>query len=68
MNGKIFKITRIEGEYAYLTPIDGGDDIFIAVYLLPLGIDIGTLLVCEDFSFSIYNGYLKVKNNRRYDG
>jgi hypothetical protein len=56
MNGKIFKITRIEGEYAYLTPIDGGYDIFIAVYLLPLGIDIGTLLVCEDFSFSIYNG------------
>ena len=56
MEAKDYIVVKIEGEYAYLTPIDGGDDIFIAVYLLPLGIDIGTLLVCEDFSFSIYNG------------
>ena len=56
MDGKIFKVTRIEGEYAYLTPRDGGEEIFIAVYLLPLGIDVGMLLVCESFSFSIYEG------------
>lgn len=56
MDGKIFRVTRIEGEYAYLTPSVGGDEIFIAVYLLPLGTDIGTLLVCESFSFSIYEG------------
>ena len=56
MDGKIFKVTRIESEYAYLTPQDGGDEIFIAVYLLPLGIDVGMLLVCESFSFSIYEG------------
>lgn len=54
MEGKIFKLTKIEGEYAYLTPIDGGDDVFIALALLPMGADIGTVLVCESFQFSIY--------------
>ena len=54
MEGKIFKLTKIEGEYAYLTPIDGGDDVFIALALLPIGADIGTVLVCESFQFSIY--------------
>ena len=56
MDGKIFRVTRIDGEYAYLTPLDGGDEVFIAIYLLPLGADIGTLLICESFSFSIYEG------------
>ena len=56
MPQKIFKLTRIEGEYAYLSPIDGGDELFIAIALLPYGSDIGMLLVCEDFSFSIYEG------------
>ena len=56
MSKKIFKLTRIEGEYAYISPIDGGDELFIAIALLPYGSDIGMLLVCEDFSFSIYEG------------
>ena len=56
MDGKIFTLTRIEGEYAYLAPIDGGEEVFIAIALLPLGIDIGTRLICESFSFSIYEG------------
>ena len=56
MSKKIFKLTRIEGEYAYLSPIDGGDELFIAIALLPYGSDIGMLLVCENFSFSIYEG------------
>ena len=54
MDGKIFRLTRIEGEYAYLAPIDGGEEIFIAIYLLPPCIDVGTLLICESFSFSLY--------------
>ena len=54
MDGKIFKLTRIEGEYAYLTPIDSGDDVFIALALLPVGADVGTMLICESFQFSIY--------------
>ena len=56
MDGKIFRLARIEGEYAYLTPIDAGEDIFIALALLPPGVDIGTLLICESFSFSVYEG------------
>lgn len=51
MEGIKFRLTKIEGEYAYLSPIDGGDDIFIALALLPLGADIGSMLVCENFSF-----------------
>ena len=53
MDGKTFKLTKIEGEYAYLTPIDGGDDVFIAMALLPPGADLGSMLVCESFSFSL---------------
>lgn len=53
MDGQIFTLTKIEGEYAYLTPIDGGEDIFIAMALLPMGADLGTKLVCESFQFSI---------------
>lgn len=53
MNGKIFKLTRIEGEYAYLSPLDGGEDVFIALALLPLGADIGSMLKCENFSFEL---------------
>ena len=53
MEGKTFKLTKIEGEYAYLTPTDGGDDVFIALALLPLGADIGSMLICECFHFTI---------------
>ena len=53
MNGMKFLLTRIEGEYAYLSPIDGGDEIFIALALLPLGADIGSMLECKDFSFEL---------------
>ena len=53
MDGKTFKVTKIEGEYAYLTPTDGGEDIFIAMALLPMGADVGTMLVCENFQFNI---------------
>ena len=36
MEGKIFKLTKIEGEYAYLTPTDGGDD-FGGMHSSPMG-------------------------------
>lgn len=54
MDGQVFKVTRIEGEYAYLSPVGGGDEVFIAIYLLPPGADIGTTVICESFSFNIY--------------
>ena len=55
MGDKIFKLTRIEGEYAYLRPTDGGeeDEIFVAMFLLPLGADVGSLLKMENFEFSL---------------
>ena len=59
MDGQIFRINRIEGEYAYISPINGGEEVFIAVALLPLGIDVGMLVVCENFSFTIYEGWVK---------
>jgi hypothetical protein len=53
MDTQLFKITRIEGEYAYLAPVMGGEEIFIALALLPLGADIGQLLAYENFEFRI---------------
>ena len=53
MEGKIFRLTKIEGEYAYLSPLEVGEDVFIALALLPLGADIGSVLVCESFSFTV---------------
>ena len=35
-----YKVTKIEGEYATLTDINTGDELFIALFLLPDGIDI----------------------------
>lgn len=50
-----FKITKIEGEYAYLqnqsAPLE--DELFIALALLPAGADIGSLLSYENFEFSL---------------
>ena len=53
MDGMKFTLTRIEGEYAYLSPVDGGDDVFIALALLPQESDIGSTLECKDFSFEL---------------
>ena len=52
MEAKIYKITRIEGEYAYLQD-EGGEELFIAMALLPFGVDIGTKLKYENFEFEI---------------
>jgi hypothetical protein len=55
MEPKDYIVTRIEGEYAYIREIgaDGADEVFIALALLPLGIDIGTKLHCEFFQYTI---------------
>ena len=52
MDAKIYVIARIEGEYAYLRD-EGGEELFIAMALLPLGSDIGTRLKCENFEFEM---------------
>lgn len=52
---KDYVVTKIEGEYAYLKELntDNDDELFIALYLLPFGTDIGTELHYEMFEYSI---------------
>ena len=53
METKIYVLTKIEGEYAYLAPEEGGEELFIAMALLPLGVDLGSKLKYENFEFEI---------------
>ena len=55
MEPKDYTVVKIEGEYAYLRA-DGGkeqDDVFIAMALLPLGIDVGTRLHYEMLTYTV---------------
>ena len=52
MEAKYYTVSKIEGEYAYLAPEDG-EELFIAMALLPLGVDLGTRLKYENFEFEI---------------
>ena len=57
MEAKIYTVSRIEGEYAYLSE-EGtacGEELFIAMALLPMGIDVGSRIAYENFEFSIIN-------------
>lgn len=55
MEPKDYRITRIEGEYAYLARTDKEceEELFIALSLLPLGVDIGTCLHYEMTEYTI---------------
>ena len=55
MEPKDYTVTRIEGEYAYLKEIGKADaeEIFIALFLLPPGTDVGTKLHYEMMEYSI---------------
>ncbi len=55
MEKQIFRIIRIEGEYAYLQSVDKPIDepLFIAMALLPAGSDIGSVLEYESFVFTL---------------
>ena len=52
---KDYYVLKIDGEYATLREIDKGEesDIFIALYLLPLGVDVNTKLHFENFEYTI---------------
>ena len=55
MEPKNYTVVKIEGEYAYLRA-DGagaGDDLFIAMALLPPGIDAGTRLHYEMLCYTV---------------
>ena len=50
-----YTVKKIEGEYAYLRPDNGteADDLFIAMALLPPGVDIGTRLHYEMLCYTV---------------
>lgn len=55
MTPRDYVIVKIEGEYAYLREIDANDtdDIFIALALLPMGVDVGTKLHYEMLEYTV---------------
>ncbi len=54
MEPRDFIVSRIEGEYAYLSPVDSSDDeIFVALYLLPSGVDVGSKVHFEMFEYTL---------------
>ena len=53
METRYYEVVRIEGEYAYIREQSTGDEIFIAMFLLPEGVDIGTKLKYEMLQYEI---------------
>ena len=53
MEPKDYIVEKIEGEYATLLDINSGDRIFIAMALLPLGVDVGSKLHFEMLEYTI---------------
>ena len=55
MEPKDYTVIKIEGEYAYLRADGEGEesDLFIAMALLPMGIDVGTRLHYEMLSYTV---------------
>ena len=55
MEPKDYTLIRIEGEYAYLREVGETDpekDVFIALVLLPPGVDVGDRLHYEMFAYT----------------
>ena len=55
MEPKDYTVVKIEGEYAYLRDDADktGEELFIALALLPLGVDVGTRLHYEWLTYTI---------------
>lgn len=49
----IYSVKNIEGEYAILTDEKKGEELFIAMALLPPGIDVGKKLLYKDFQYEL---------------
>ena len=49
---KKFRVAAISGEYATLVE-ENGEELFIAMALLPFGVDVGSVLLYENFEFSL---------------
>ena len=53
MEKRYYTVSRIEGEYAYIRDEETGEEIFIALFLLPEGVDIGTKLKYEMLEYEV---------------
>ena len=56
MEPKDYTLVKIEGEYAYLREINESNsekDIYIALALLPAGVDVGDKLHYEMFAYTM---------------
>jgi len=53
MEPKDYTVDRIEGEYAYLKEVTDGSEVFIALYLLPQGTDVGSKIHFEMFEYTL---------------
>jgi hypothetical protein len=53
MESKNYTLIKVEGEYATLRDDDSGEELFIAMALLPPGVDVGTRLHYEMMEYSI---------------
>ena len=53
METKFYVLTKIDGEYATVPEEQSREELFIAMALLPLGVDIGTRLRFENMEFSV---------------
>ena len=55
MEAKDYVLVKIEGEYAYLHDLSEQctEDVFIALALLPQGVDVGSRLHYEMFSYTL---------------
>lgn len=53
MEPKDYILDRIDGEYAYLKDIESGNEIFIALALLPPGADVGSRIHFEMLEYTL---------------
>lgn len=53
MEPKDYTVSKIEGEYAYLKDTESGNEVFIALALLPPGVDVGSKIHGEMFSYTL---------------
>ncbi len=53
MEPKDYIVKEIRGEYAILDDRENGEELFIAMALLPMGVDIGTNLHYEMMTYEI---------------
>lgn len=53
MESMFYKVVRVEGEYAILSEKKSGEELLIAMALLPSSVDVGSFLKYELFCYEI---------------